>query len=562
MIILLRDDGGVPARAGSMSGEAGTEDLETVDARERGPRIGRVVVGYSVFLTALIPFFLWVGRGEWFQHDDWDYLVSRKAGDLGDLLRPHNAHWETIPVLVYRMLWSLFGLRYRPYQLVSIVLSLVGVALLLVVMLRARTRPWIAMLTATLLVLFGDAQANVALRVTGITFVGFAVPLGLVQLLLADHDGPRDRRDWLGLCAGLAALLCSSVAIAMLFVVGVVVFVKRGWRLAIFHVLPPALVFAVWFATTGHTDRGAGNPARLRPLPQALHFAWFVLNGTFESLTRMHGLGGVLVGVVVIGIVFALRHAGPERRRQAVVPCAMVLGAGAFAIETGLGRAHLLDQGARAVPAGHYMDVAAYLALPAIAFVAEELVRRWRLVAPALVAVLVLLITLNARVLVDREHLRSSRVSSLRNTILLIPRLPLAKQVPRSVRPYNGIASPITVGWLLDSAREGKLPKRRYVAAGSLAVAKLRISLVLAGSGATPCRAFRGAAVRHLKTGATVRFRGAAIRVSYVSSGKAVGEVEYPTPPGSEWGLVNVGPPLTVRFEVVASKRSAPMVCT
>jgi hypothetical protein len=208
------------------------------------------------------------------------------------------------------------------------------------------------------------------------------------------------------------------------------------------------------------------------------------------------------------------------------------------------------------------MDVVAYLALPAIAFVAEELVRRRRLVAPALVAVLVLLITLNARVLVDREHLRSSRVSSLRNTILLIPRLPLAKQVPRSVRPYNGIASPITVGWLLDSAREGKLPKRRYVAAGSLGVAKLRISLVLAGSAATPCRAFRGATMRHLKTGATVRFRGAAIRVSYVSSGKAAGEVEYPTPPGAEWGLVNVGPPLTVRFEVVASKRSAPMVCT
>src|SRR4029079_3970153 len=219
--------GGVPARAGSMSGEAGTEDLDTVGSRERSTRVGRVVVAYSVFLTALIPFFLWVGRGEWFQHDDWDYLVSRKARDLGDLLRPHNAHWETIPVLVYRMLWSVFGLRSRPYQLVSIALSLVGVALLLVVMLRARTRPWIAMLTATLLVLFGDAQANVALRVTGITFVGFAVPLGLVQLLLADHDGPRDRRDWLGLCAGLAALLCSSVAIAMLFVVGLVVSVKR-----------------------------------------------------------------------------------------------------------------------------------------------------------------------------------------------------------------------------------------------------------------------------------------------------------------------------------------------
>jgi hypothetical protein len=544
-----------------MERAAGAEGVGALDRREGGSPVARVVVIYSAFLTALIPFFLWAGRGEWFQHDDWDYLVSRKAGDLGDLLRPHNGHWETIPVFVYRILWSLFGLRYRPYQLVSIVLSLVGAAVLLIVMLRARTRPWIAMLTATLLVLFADAQTNVALKVTSITFVGFAVPLGLVQLLLADHDGPRDRRDWLGLGAGLVALLCSSVAIVMLFVVGLTVLVKRGWRLALFHVLPPAIVFSIWYATIGRTDTAAGDPARLRPLPQAVHFAWLVVTGTFESLTRMHGLGVVLVGVVVISLVLALRHAAPERRTQAVVPCVMVLGAVVFAIETGLGRADLLQRGARSVRAGHYLDVVAYLALPALAFVAEELVRRWRLVAPAVAVVLVVLITLNTRVLVDREHFRSSRVSSLRNTMLLIPRLPLAKEVPRSVRPYNGTASPVTVGWLLDSAREGKLPRRRNVTPANRAVAKLRISLVLTGSSATPCRISRAAAVRHLNTGATLRFRGAGIRVAYVNGGKALGEVEYPPAPGSERQLVNVGPPLTVRFEILASKRSAPMLC-
>ena len=33
-------------------------------------RVSRIVVAYSVFLALLIPFFLWAGRGEWFQFDD------------------------------------------------------------------------------------------------------------------------------------------------------------------------------------------------------------------------------------------------------------------------------------------------------------------------------------------------------------------------------------------------------------------------------------------------------------------------------------------------------------
>jgi hypothetical protein len=545
-----------------MDGRAApAEDVDASDRRHGGSVNTWVVVAYSAFLTALVPFFLWVGRGDWFEHDDWDYLVNRKAGDLGDLLRPHNGHWETIPVFVYRALWSSFGLRYRPYQLVSIILSLVGAALLLVIMLRARTRPWIAIMAVTLLVLFADAQLNTALRVTSITFVGFAVPLGLVQLLLADHDGPRNSRDWLGLGAGFLALLCSSVAIAMLFVVGLAVFVKRGARRALFQVLPPLIVFAVWFTTTGRTDTGVGSPARLRPLSQAIRFAWLSVTGTFEALTRTHGVGVVLVGLLAIGLVVALRHAGPERRQQAVVPCAMAIGAVIFALETGLGRADQLTEGAAPARAGHYMDVVAYLALPALAFVAEELVRRWRLVALPLVAVFLMLILLNTRILIHHGHARPQRVSSLRNTILLIPRLPLAKEVPRSVRPYNGVASPVTVGWLLDSAREGKLPRRRHVTLAMRGVATLRISLVLARGPATPCRVLRTAAVRHLNRGATLRFRGSGIRVAYVNKGKALGEVQYRVAPGVAWQIRNVGPPLTVRFQIAAGKRSPPLLC-
>ena len=79
--------------------------------------------------------------------------------------------------------------------------------------------------------------------------IGFvaALVLGLVQLLLADHDGRVDRRDGLGLLAGFAGLLCSSVALTMIAVVGLATLARRSWRAAALIRSRWALVNAVWF---------------------------------------------------------------------------------------------------------------------------------------------------------------------------------------------------------------------------------------------------------------------------------------------------------------------------
>ena len=72
---------------------------------------------------------------------------------------------------------------------------------------------------------------------------------GVAQLLLADHDGPVDRRDWLALAAGLIGLMCSGIAVTMTIVVG-----SGGAR-------PPRL------AARRVADRAAGRglPAVVRP---------------------------------------------------------------------------------------------------------------------------------------------------------------------------------------------------------------------------------------------------------------------------------------------------------
>src|SRR5690606_32760272 len=90
------------------------------------------------YLVVALPVLLVATPDRWFLADEWDYLADRSATDLGDLFRPHNQHWSTLPILVYRGLFSVFGIRtYVPYQLVVVVLHLVACGLLWLVMRRA-----------------------------------------------------------------------------------------------------------------------------------------------------------------------------------------------------------------------------------------------------------------------------------------------------------------------------------------------------------------------------------------------------------------------------------------
>jgi hypothetical protein len=63
-------------------------------------------------LLGAFGFLVWVDRHQWFDSDEWAFLVNRSVpahhGTLG-LLQPNNGHWVTIPVLGTRLLFTLFG---------------------------------------------------------------------------------------------------------------------------------------------------------------------------------------------------------------------------------------------------------------------------------------------------------------------------------------------------------------------------------------------------------------------------------------------------------------------
>ncbi|MGH9027414.1 MAG: hypothetical protein ACRDWD_15055, partial [Acidimicrobiia bacterium] len=338
-----------------------------------------------------------LGRFRWFFRDEWEFLANRDLGDVSDLLRPHNEHWSTAPIVVFRGLWWLVGLRsYLPYQLTILVLHLTAAALLRVVMRRAGAGPWASTAAASLFALFGAGLANIVWAFQ-IGFVGSLV-LGLIHLLLADHDGQFDRRDWFGLAAGLLGLMCSGVGVTMALAVGVAVLIRRGWRVAAVHTVPLAVVYVAWwlaFARSAYRRSVAS-------IGEVLRFVWTGLRETFEAIGQFPVVGIALAVMLAVGLFLAWRGLDRiTRRRRAAAPAALIVAAVAFLLATAVGRA--ADFGPEAAGSSRYVGIVAALLLPALAVAADAVARRWRLLAPVAIALLVVGIPGNIEAFVEHR---------------------------------------------------------------------------------------------------------------------------------------------------------------
>jgi hypothetical protein len=409
---------------------------------------------FVAYLAAAVPLLLfWLGDFHWFLADDWDVVANYRLGDVSKLFEDRAGHWVTLPVLLYRALWNLFGLDYGFYQLLLVATHLAAVALLRVIMRRAGVGPWIATLTASILVLFGAGEPNIIWAFL-IAFTG-AFALGLGQLVLADHDGPIDRRDWWGLAAGVAAIMCSGVALVTVIVVGIAVIARRGWRPALFHVAPPLLLYVAWVAIM--------RPARL-PQPEIgvvdragkiVTWDWNGLRGTFEALGQ-HPIPAALLAIVLVtGLVLAWSPMSLDTfRRTGAVPAAMLVGSFAYVTLTGLSRWQL---GLYQANTPRYVYFIAAFMLPALAVAADAIARRSRILAPIVVVLLLSGLPGNIGQFGHNPPWTPPYFAFERRLVQAIPFVPEASLVPADVRPEPAFASGITVGWLRDLAASGQL---------------------------------------------------------------------------------------------------------
>jgi hypothetical protein len=500
---------------------------------------------------------LWstLGRHQWFSADEWDYLATRKAGDLGDLFRPHNEHWQTIPVLFFRFLYALVGLRtYLPYQLAAIALHLTAAWLLWLIMRRAQVQPWLATAAASLFALFGTGYQDI---IWGFQ-VGFtgALVLGLTHLLLADHDGPMERRDWLGLLAGLAGLMMSGVAVTMVIVVGLAVLMRRGWRASLFHAAPLAGCYLTWYAVIGHTGYSKHHPTS-DGVPRLVARA---LQSTYAAMGQLRGIGLSLAVLLIVGFpLAALTRKRVDRLRELATPAALIVGSVVFITIAATGRSGFGPSWFST--RSRYIHLIAAMTLPALAVSVDAFVRRFRWCLPIGVALFVAAVPGNIQVLAHQQRGVRRRNDVTRQTILTIAHDPFARQLPRGFRPWSrdpGLRV-VTLGWLLDGVAQHRVPDPPQASPQDLARGRLLLSFrqQTTPTRARPCHPITSAVTVPMHAGDAIGLHGV---VDIAPTHHPIFLTMRFVPSGGQWLLVlrDTGP-ITIRG---VGKRVETLLCT
>ena len=321
-------------------------------------------------LSLLAGFFvlLYANRDQWFFGDEWDFLADRGVGG-GDysIWAPHTEHWSTAPILIYRALYATAGLRsYVPYVVVLLVLHLAVTHLLWRLMRTAGVDLALATALAALYVVLGAGHENL-LWAFQIGFIG-SVALGLAGVILVNHDGPWNVRDYAGWAVSVLGLTFSGVTVTMVAVAGLVVLMRRGWHHAVLTVVVPGAVYLLWFVLAGNeslaSDRGTFDDILTYP-----DYIWTGLRAAFELTVGLPGAGPLVVlGLAAFLLRRGGRAAGPEAPAFACALGTLVI----FSI-IAVARAGL---GVQQAQASRYAYIVIALALPAIGLGLHELMAR------------------------------------------------------------------------------------------------------------------------------------------------------------------------------------------
>ena len=265
-------------------------------------------------------YLLWLttSTGQWFFADEWEFITTRSrpgirhVGQFADVLfRPHNEHWSTLPIIVYRAVFGLVGLKaYWPYLVVLLALHC-AVGVLLARRLRLHGVAGVmALLVVAMFLVYGAGSENI-LWAFQMAWMG-SLCFGLAMLEVV--GGPGRLRLPLAWALGVGALACSGVGISMVAVSTMAVLLRRSWRDALRVASVPALAQAVWYATYGRASSEA-SPIDWSSVPYQLgNYAWRAVTSTVERTTGLPGVGALAVIVLIAAAAradrsFAQRHA-------------------------------------------------------------------------------------------------------------------------------------------------------------------------------------------------------------------------------------------------------------
>jgi hypothetical protein len=199
-----------------------------------------------------------------------------------------------------------------------------------------------------------------------------------------------------------------------------------------------------------------------------------IVASTFGALGH-YGVLGWLIGILLVGgLVLAWRGLpAPARRARLAAPLGLLVGAFSLLCITGYGRAGL----APFTEKSRYLYLLVAMALPALGVAVDTVMLRWRRLAPVVVVLLLIGVPANINAIVDymnKPVVQTQR--QYRRMMISLPRVAAAKEVPRDTIPEQEFAHFVTIGWLLDGAASGRIPKPEHISRADEAIDTIRLS--------------------------------------------------------------------------------------
>lgn len=339
-------------------------------------------------------------RTSWFGVDALYYVATRGPIPRADegLFRPYGGHWQTIPLLVYRGLFAVFGLRtYVPYVGLALTLHLAIVFVMFALLRSVGAHVRTAAVTAGLLLFYGGGAEAFMWDAPMVLTSGLL--LGLIAALVLVRSDFSTRSQVVAAVLLLGAVMCSGTGLVAATTVGCFAFLRAGVRGTLIVSGPATLAFTVWFYTIGRDGRVHFSP---RSIPEVPGYVWSGLTGSLGSV----------VGVPVTGWILLLLLAGAvalaEVRTEALRQLAVAGIAGAVTQLTLSSFASLLvsDQAARV---SRYQYIVLVLLAASIALALEAAARAagartWTARLVPLAAVVVLAVAIGHGITLERRQ--------------------------------------------------------------------------------------------------------------------------------------------------------------
>jgi hypothetical protein len=287
-------------------------------------------------LAVAFALLLYFARVTWFKGDEFGFFARMQPGQSVNLLTPYYEQWSTVPLMITQVLYTWVGLHsILPYNLWMLLAHVTLAHILWRWMRRIGADPWVATaLTAVFLVVRGgilDATEEFWYW-QQVTFT-MSLIFGFLAVLVIDHDGPSDRRDFAFWLLAILSLMSSDVGVFMVMLGGLVALLRRGPVAALRVVCIPTLVFLAWLVLIADGAPSA-TPTPRQDLPLLLQYVWTGISQALIGATGWGDAGIVLFAVLVVWM-YRERHlaGGPQALAFAAVAVAPV-----FFFGTGVAR--------------------------------------------------------------------------------------------------------------------------------------------------------------------------------------------------------------------------------